>query len=365
MIKLSGIITALTPLHIGNGRSRGTFIPTLEYIPGRTIRGMVGFYLYSYDRELFDKSGIDEEHDISRIGVQFRNAVPFSEEGRTVMAPASLRWCKKCGTLMSAREKGCTHRVDGRECLNEGKKASGFILENSIHDRMLRRPDPVTLTIETKCPITRSGHTSPGSQEDGYELSPYHVQSIQNGAKFSFSILVRDDLADALKEVLDQASRVCGIGGLRSRGYGTIDITVTREEAVSELVESRAAGIADHTPVTLVANAPILIQEGDEAIIGFDHRFIGSVRQNLSVQGYGGDSIRFDAEAQPRVTRGFVRGWSLKHGNTLDPVITCTGAGSCVRMTGDPTALAALEVFGSGEMTGSGYGDMYWFQEEA
>ena len=43
---MKGTITSVSPLHFGNGRARGTFSQTLSYVPGRTIRGMIGWYLY-------------------------------------------------------------------------------------------------------------------------------------------------------------------------------------------------------------------------------------------------------------------------------------------------------------------------------
>jgi len=40
VIELKGVMAALTPLHLGTGRKRGTFFRTLEYVPGRILRDM-------------------------------------------------------------------------------------------------------------------------------------------------------------------------------------------------------------------------------------------------------------------------------------------------------------------------------------
>lgn len=77
LIELTGTITAISSLHIGTGKKTGTFSETLEYIPGRTIRGMIGYYLHSNNRELFDKLRISEDDDMSKTGVFFKDALPM------------------------------------------------------------------------------------------------------------------------------------------------------------------------------------------------------------------------------------------------------------------------------------------------
>lgn len=141
MIQLEGFITAISPLHIGSGRSKGTFIQTLDYIPGRTIRGMLGYYLYKNDRQLFDNIGIDEEKDISRMGIFFKNAYPVEENGTTVASPLILRWCKRCDALFARErdERECKNVENNIPCLHEGKKYSGLMSLESIRDRKLKR----------------------------------------------------------------------------------------------------------------------------------------------------------------------------------------------------------------------------------
>ncbi|MGM0772009.1 MAG: hypothetical protein ACQESU_10475, partial [Halobacteriota archaeon] len=77
MIEISGTLKALSSLHLGTGKKSGTFAKTLDYVPGRTIRGMIGYHLYTNHRELFDALRIDEDQDMSNTGVFFKDALPL------------------------------------------------------------------------------------------------------------------------------------------------------------------------------------------------------------------------------------------------------------------------------------------------
>lgn len=110
----------------------------------------------------------------------------------------SLQWCKKCKNLIEYGSKECKKTVNEKMCLHEGKKVAGFITRDSMSSGKFEKAD-VNKHIETKCPITRGGHTSPGSD---FELSPYHVESISPKTKFSFRCIVEDEFVDDMKTVL-------------------------------------------------------------------------------------------------------------------------------------------------------------------
>ncbi len=198
MIQLEGIITTKSSLHIGKGRPKGTFVQTLDYIPGRTMRGMIGYYLYKNDIQLFNDIKIDEENDISKMGIFFKDAYPIYENDITIASPLLFKWCKKCQTLFKMNDKECKKIKDNRQCLHEGSKYSGLISIDSIKNKELKKVKIYSKQIETKCPITRTGHTSMGGSDEGYELSPYHVESIPAGARFRFRIIVKDDFVNKI-----------------------------------------------------------------------------------------------------------------------------------------------------------------------
>ncbi|OPY38405.1 MAG: RAMP superfamily protein [Methanoregula sp. PtaU1.Bin051] len=357
---IEGIITAASPLHLGDGQSRGTFMPTLQYIPGRTLRGMVGYYLFKYKNDLFTKSGIGEEDNLGKMKVIFRNAYPVSKDGsRTVAAPLSVRWCKKCGHQMPHDHSECDVRdKNGRLCLHEGKKYSGLISVNSFSSHILERPDMPSRSIETKCPITRDRHSSPGGKEQGFDLSPYHIESIDAGAKFSFRMLVEDGLEREIIESLNEAAVIGGIGGFRSRGYGIITFGNLRSAFLNDVIREKESRIPKSDKATLVATAPMILKNGNISRIGFDDLFIQRANEVLQVAGIQ-DTIALSEDPDPHVTTTIARGWSLKYGNSLSELIPCIGMGSSANITATPRALATLDVFGIGEKINYGYGEIY------
>lgn len=360
MIELKGVMTALTPLHLGTGKKRGTFFKTLDYVPGRTLRGMLGYHLYTNDRELFDRLAISEDSDMSKTNIFFKDAHSVYEDKFTVASPIALRWCKGCSELMGYKVNECSNPG----CLQEGKKIFGFITKDSFLTGKLEKGS-VKKQIETKCPITRKGHTSPGSD---FELSPYHIESIASKSRFGFRIVVEDEFVDDVKMALRESGVFSGLGGFRSRGYGSVAFTSLKETPVSELIEKRASEIAENKETLLVTNSPLILRKGNSSIIGFGATtegdlFLEAVNNTFMQRGFSGSVAVKYAEGNPkqRISEGIAGGWSLKYGNSESEVIPCTGSGSCAEVVYDrPEALAALEVYGIGEMTNSGYGDVYF-----
>lgn len=362
MIELSGVIRNKTQLHLGTGKKTGTFSATLDYIPGRTIRGMVGYYLYNNNRELFDALRIDEDSDMGQTGVFFKNANPLFEKKVTVASPASSKWCKKCGMEMEIDEKECSATIDGRNCLHEGKKVTGFITKESLYSGKIEKVKVGTI-IETKCPIIRSGHTSPSSD---FALSPYHIESIKPGNEFGFRCIVEEKHVDGLKKSLIEAGVFSGIGGYRSRGYGTVVIEDIKEKPVSEVLDARENEIGSMSDKLLVTNSQMVLMQNEQSVVGFNSTFneYASKTSKLS----GNDSIlelSDENESHQKVVGGIARGWSIKNGNKVSDIIPCIGHGSVAAIkSADDRNLAAIELYGVGEMINSGYGDLYVMEGE-
>jgi hypothetical protein len=357
MIELTGTVRNKTQMHIGTGKKTGTFSKNLEYIPGRTLRGMVGYYLYHNNRELFDATKINEDIDMANTCVFFKDALPKYNKKVTVASPVSLKWCKRCGTLMGPGADECSSIEKGKACLHEGKKVSGFITSESLDSGKLEKGDVKTI-IETKCPIIRNGHTSPCSD---YTLSPYHIESIKPGTEFAFRCIIEDEYIDGMKEALKGSGVFSGLGGYRSRGYGTVSFDELKETSVSEVIEKREHEIADISDKLLVANSQMILASDDEYVIGFDQVFREYASKTGTVSGYDIKIEYSDEETlHQKLTQGIARGWSIKHGNKVSDLIPCIGHGSVAAINSNtPRGLAALEVFGVGEMTNSGYGDVY------
>lgn len=358
MIELTCVMSATSSLHIGTGKKTGTFSKTLEYVPGRTIRGMVGYYLYNNNRELFERLKINEDNDMRNTGVFFKDAYPMYKDKVTVASPVSFRWCKKCHHLMDHKITECQQAINGKRCLHEGKKETGFITKDSIGTGILEKVFLKT-HIETKCPIMRSGHTSPGSDNN---ISPYHIESISSGTYFGFRCIVDDKSVDELKSTLCEAGIFSGLGGYRSRGYGLVTFKNIKETPVSELIEERASNLFGINNLLMVTNSPMILRDEDKSFIGFGNKFEDYISVVTELSGHNGIfKIRDDNNTlTQRITEGIARGWSIE-GNTVSAIIPCIGHGSCLKINSfDPKLLAAMEVYGIGEMTNSGYGDVYF-----
>lgn len=368
MIELTGVMITVSPLHIGTGKQRGTFSETREYVPGRAIRGMVGYHLHSNNFELFKKLRIDEYSDMGKTGVFFKDALPryVNEKDSsiikpTVSSPISLQWCKKCKSLMKYKSTECSNIINGKTCLHEGKKMTGFITEDSMITGKLEKAS-VNKPITTKCPITLGGHTSPGFD---YELSPYHIESISPKTKFGFRCIVEDEFVDNIKDTLNEAGVFGGLGGYKSRGYGIVAFTEMKESPVDDVIENRANELSQISNMMMVTNSQMIIRDDEKCpVIGFDAQFCDSASKTFALSGHDG-VLRLNDEnvIKQRITKGIAAGWSIKHKNRVPEIISCIGHGSCVEIDANNfKVLAALEVFGVGEMTNSGYGDVYFME---
>jgi hypothetical protein len=213
-------------------------------------------------------------------------------------------------------------------------------------------------SIETKCPITRDRHSSPGGKEQGFDLSPYHIESIDAGAKFSFRLLAEDGLEKEIIESLNEAAVIGGIGGFRSRGYGIISFGNLRSVSLNDAIREKESRISKSDKATLVATAPMILRNGSVSRIGFDDLFVQRANEVLQFAGIQ-ENIALSSDPVPHVAPAIARGWSLKYGNTLSELVPCIGMGSSVNVTATSRALATLDAFGVGEKINYGYGEIY------
>jgi len=384
MVQIEGTITTVSPVHIGSGKMKGTFHPTLDHIPGRTLRGMLGYYLYKNcdslksplpGKSLFEATGINEQSDLNKIHILFRNAY-FEKDstrfGQTVCAPLCLQWCKRCDHLVDKNVGICKNTVNNISCGHEGKKRGGFISWKSFETGNFLSKTAST-TIITKCPIIRKTHTGPGKDD---RITPYHIEGLSENQKFGFRMLVGEQFVDSIKESLINAPVFSGIGGFRSRGYGTVRFDIPGEpRRVEDLIGTRTEKIkaqfkGDNSGVfTLVANAPMILRKAmadgkPGSSVGFDEVFLQRANECLTfirqLTGISSGKVSYAGDT-PAVSlgRGFARGWSLEKNNTVDEIIPCISAGSTVEVKADPEAIAVLEMFGIGDMTHCGYGQVY------
>ncbi|MGC8913102.1 MAG: RAMP superfamily CRISPR-associated protein [Thermoplasmata archaeon] len=349
---ISGKIIALEPLHIGKGILIGTYQPTLEYIPARALRGMLGNYLYSHNRELFEELGFKTENE----RVYFKPGVPEN----CIYAPAVLRVCKNCNKVVKGEECSCGH---------EAKAMSGWIERiDGIKDGLEIKKWKSKTLINTKCPLQKEWHTSYPKEMIAGKKTPYHVAAIPRGTKFDFRIVVDEKYKENIKEALGDAGIFYGVGGMRSRGYGAVLFEFQNEEPVEKYIEKRKQSIGENA--WLVVNTPvILLKDGKKTEVRFGESFKNAVLECGKKLHSPISSMGMEMKERKKIKKELVRGWriekgnNIEKGNKLDDFYEAIGSGSAVYCSISPELAACAEVYGVGYMNNI-YGDIYFLKEE-
>jgi hypothetical protein len=197
---LEGTFLALSPLHIGTGERKGNFHPTEIYVTAKALRGMLGTFLYHYDKELFEESRIGKEDSTLRF-------FPSYPSG-SLPVPSNLRWCKRCGKLLEKEGELCPD--DG----NEGKRRSGLFFTNSLKEKKFKEVE-IGRTIQAKVPIVRQTGASPDKE---YKLKPYNIQVFGKGTEFDFMLKCPEEMAEKIKGL------PITIAGIAMHGNGKMKI---------------------------------------------------------------------------------------------------------------------------------------------
>jgi len=311
---VEAIMETLSPLHLGTGGSEGNFHPTQVGLPGRTIRGMLGRYLYLSDRERFNEWSMDVG-PVENPVLIFKPAFPVGSQYRSL----SQRYCKLCGKSVSGME--CPD--DG----HEGGKQNGLDHHSGI-------------TVSTKCPMDRISGTSPHGD---HALKPHNIEAVTRGTRYSVTIAMKGIDPKNLEESLNEAGVGVGLGGFRSRGYGLVHfrdfVTYDASEYCSNIYGSINSELVD-----VVLQSPAIQKRGDYYRVGFD---------DDTLPGTGFNS------KQAWIRRTNVRGWAIKgQSYGLIPMIPATEAGSTLRVTKKTLVenLPDLPLLGLGERQDEGFG---------
>lgn len=343
MMIIKGLIRAIFPLHIGT-MGAGNYHPTLKYIPARTLRGMLGNYLFNTDKELFKKLKISDDEGSK---ILFKPALPKG----SVASPLLLKWCKNpdCKRLFREKQKECSND----NCLQEGKEEGGFLLNESYEEKRFKSPN-IRTRIDTKCPITRRRHTSPSER---YKLAPYNIGAIEAGEEFDFRCVVEDAYVSNVKNGLKESGIFYGIGGFRSKGYGLVEFEFKKEEEEAEYVKRRSSEL-EGSALLMVLNNEAIFEDSDGYVIGFKEEILRNDLGNVKIN---------HKEQKQKFSESKARGWMIergrgrrtKQGYGLDRIIPATGAGSSAIVEVDASKAAEAEIRGIGKWK-SVYGDVYF-----
>ncbi|MCX8151312.1 MAG: RAMP superfamily CRISPR-associated protein [Candidatus Bathyarchaeota archaeon] len=372
--KLSGILKAEAPLHIGSGLRTGTIKKTKAYIPGSALRGAVGTSIIKIvcrlDRPLLN-------HEECRYFNECVYATLFGEEfgkashilfrycypthvkcgGTYLPAPMNLYECKnpQCKRLYRSfyPPAKCV-------CGDELKLYSGF--QCSCCGEVYK--SPIVFSRFTSTAVERWSSSVATVHVDGNEVGTLHTtETIAKGSRFSFEIVVSGKVGsyiDELESVMLHGLADEGVGGGKSRGLGKVSIESIKIEEVTEDVVKKAAEDIDTRSFVVRLVSPMLL----EGQILNDKSLLEGCRRSYSFLFHEGKPKLSEVKLKAtRVDSEIFCGWSLKmqKRRSLEPAVS---AGSVFHFESDTNddvlalSLAALEFLAIGNYKPHGCGQV-------
>lgn len=374
--RLSGVIKAVSPIHIGSGKRTGVIKRCRPYIPGSFIRGAVGTALIKSvcrrssplvnheDCEYFDDcvyAGLFGEEFGKSSRVFFRYAYPLHlscEGGVFRPAPKTLY---RCSNPQCRRVVDSFVAPDKCGCEGSFKPYRGFRCE-SCGELM---PLPVGLSRVTLTAVDRSLRSAARVGGVGEEASGtiHTLEVIDVGSRFYFeAIMDRRCGAEAsmLRNVVERALPDEGIGGSKSRGLGKIEVESLKLEAVDTTVLERRAGELNVRRFRVRLASPLLL---DGSSLDSSSLLEG-VRRAYSWAFREGKPALPDVELKRWAVEGeLFSGWSLKM-NRRRKIESAVSAGSvfefecAVNSEELALGLAALEYYAVGAYKPHGCGQI-------
>ena len=255
--RISGVLRAVTPLHIGSGVRTGVIKRCRSYIPGAVLRGAVGTVLIKavcrldeplvehekceYFNECVYAQLFGEEFGKSSR-VFFRYAYPLHLKCSGVFRPAPR-------TLFRCSNPQCRKVFDAfvapDECDVCGWSVKRFYGFRCDGCGVLER-EPVSVSRVTLTAVDREKRSAAQVGGVGGEAAGtlHTLEVVERGSRFGFEIVVHGGFGDAaglLRSVLERALPDEGIGGAKSRGLGKVAVEDVKVEAVDTAVLEKRA----------------------------------------------------------------------------------------------------------------------------
>jgi len=383
--RLSGVLRAVTPLHIGSGVTTGVIKRCRSFIPGAVLRGAVGTALIKSVCRL-DKPVVEHEQceyfgecvyaqlfgeEFGKSSkVFFRYAYPLHLTCGDVFQPVAktLYRCSnpQCRRLFDTFVPPGECEVEG--CSGSVKPVRGFRCSGcGVLEPVPVRVSRVTLTAvdREKGSAARVGE----GEEGGGTLHTLEV--VERGSRFGFEVIVHGGFGDAvglLRNVLERALPDEGIGGAKSRGLGKVVAEDLRVEAVDSAVLERRAGEFDVRRFRVRLVSPMVLGDGLLGSSDFASRFasvlLEGVRRAYSWAFREGKPALPDVVLRRWAVSGeLFSGWSLKTGKRRR-IESAVSAGSVFEFECDTDSrelalgLAALEFYAVGAYKPHGCGQI-------
>jgi CRISPR-associated protein Csx10 len=258
-------IKALSPLAIGRQKPGGSISEVENYIPGSVIRGAIAAQILKQSghqsTNLAENGGDFQALFLGENPAIFHNAYPATIEGnkQTIVQPEV--WALPATALSSKTESGfksskppkhgvfdtlidrfCAERYGypyDPTCPTDGgrvdtvdfsfySKLNGKYYKHSVNKRLLTRVGINRRRATAEEQILYSIEVLNESESKGKNPKP---------VIYTTAILVTDNLADSLRQFIDNHRENFRLGGSASRGLGKVEIKAKTVDVKSEVVE--------------------------------------------------------------------------------------------------------------------------------
>jgi len=255
--RLSGVLRAVTPLHMGSGVRTGVIKRCRPFIPGAALRGAVGTSLIKVvcklDKPLVEHEKCDyfEECVYAQLfGEEFgRASRVFFRYGYPLHLGCGGSFMPVSRTIYRCSNPQCRKVFDvfvpPSECDVCGESVKPFYgFRCDVcggFESMPVRISPITLTAvdrEKRAAAEVSGVSGGGAG------TLHTLETVASGSRFGFEVVIHGDFGDAvglLKSVVERALPDEGVGGSRSRGLGKVAVEDLKVDDVdTDVLEKRA-----------------------------------------------------------------------------------------------------------------------------
>jgi len=372
--KLSGVVKAVTPLHIGHGARVGVIKRCRPYIPGSVLRGAIGTALIRavcrLDKPLTEHGKCEHfsecvytqlfSEEFGRSSkVFFRYAYPYHYGCGGFFRPAP-RTLYRCSNPQCRRVVDSFTVPDKCDCGGSFKPYYGFRCEACGHLERL----PVSLSRVTLTAIDRERRSAAvvgGVEEVAGTI--HTLELIDRGSRFHFEVIIDGDCekwAGMLKNIIERALPDEGVGGSKSRGLGKLAVEQLTLEAVSTSDLEKRASVINAKRFRVRLASPLIL-EGKTLD---PSSLLEAARRAYSWAFHEGKPSLPKVELKQQAVDGeLYSGWRLKENRRRGPE-AATAAGSVFQFECSEDsrelalALAALEFYAVGAYKPHGCGQI-------
>ena len=373
--KITAVLRAVTPIHVGTGMKTGVIKHSHPFIKGAAIRGAIGTALMKLvckkgnPLKEHEKCEYFEECTYARLfgeefgrpsKIFFRYAYPLHMNCGGVFRPAPK-------TLYRCTNPQCRRVYDDfvprdscESCGESLKPVVGFRCDRCNLIESL----PVRIVRVTLTAVDSSTGAAARFRTGAEEVGTLHtLEAINSGSRFGFEAIaygVEEPDLEILKRVLERALPDEGIGGSKSRGLGKIAVEGLRVEPIDASTIDERASELEETDFRAELASPMVLK-GE--MLAAPTLLEGARRAYTLAMRKGKPALPELKLVQKAAEGEVLSGWSLRSDNrrALEAAIS---AGSVFRFTSGTKSrelavgLAALEYYAIGSYKPHGCGQV-------